>query len=40
MTNFYVASFDDKRVAYASNYLQKFGYKAVDNLSKIGRAHV
>lgn len=34
MTNFYVASFDDKRVAYASDYLQEFGYKAVNNLSK------
>lgn len=34
MTNFYVASFDDKRVAYASDFLQEFGYKAVDNLSK------
>lgn len=34
MTNFYIASLDDKRVAYACDYLQKHGFSAVDNLSK------
>ncbi len=34
MTTFYVASLDDKRILYASEYLQKHGFSAVDNLSK------
>ncbi len=34
MTTFYIASLDDKRILYASEYLQKHGFSAVDNLSK------
>ncbi len=34
MTTFYVSSSDDKRIAYASDYLQNHGFTAVDNLSK------
>lgn len=33
MTNFYVASSDDKRIAYASEYLQNYGCTEVTSLS-------